>query len=343
MADNTDNAEKPRVPDWFSNDRAQPQPAVNYVHVPQTSDWTWRTETWTPCYNQAQFNCNNWVPASYPQQNVSGVVVKPEAPRVAQPPDPKVGANLLTELRMAELKRLIDRDSAEFKEASAMVSIIRAASVETETPKTVEREVEKEETRVEPREAAVEQCLKVILDYEPENRSYGEMPVTVGEEIWVDAEPLSEWIYGKKRSSPPEEGWLPAFALGIIYDSGFKGESNCESQDSAVGSKGGRRPQTQDAHNSQHEGQKKLSGRYRQEHADVRSTLTQIPSGARGNLPRCAGRVHENRGQAGSEKTNSQDRRVVAADSGARRERGARARPSLNAMMDRLNKPLVVQ
>jgi hypothetical protein len=57
----------------------------------------------------------------------------------------------------------------------------------------------------------------VLHDYEPESRKYGELPVRIGEEVWVSGgECEGGWIFGVKRGlQNVEEGWLPARAVGL--------------------------------------------------------------------------------------------------------------------------------
>jgi len=57
---------------------------------------TWGSQSWGTGYEQVQYDCGSW---EYQQQPGW------------EAPAPKVGAELLTELRLAELKRLIDRDA----------------------------------------------------------------------------------------------------------------------------------------------------------------------------------------------------------------------------------------
>lgn len=57
-------------------------------------------------------------------------------------------------------------------------------------------------------------CI-VLAEFTPESRKYGELLVKVGEEIFVSGELLDGWIFGVKRGDEPDEGWLPASALGF--------------------------------------------------------------------------------------------------------------------------------
>mmetsp|Transcript_128005 Transcript_128005/g.368798 ORF Transcript_128005/g.368798 Transcript_128005/m.368798 type:complete len:479 (+) Transcript_128005:33-1469(+) len=103
---------------------------------------------------------------------------------------PKVGSELLTELRLAELKRLLDRDRQTAEAAAGAPGL----------------------------EAPAEQMHVAVANWEPKNRQYGEMPVRAGEEIWVSADMQNEWIYGCKRGDNADEGWIPASALGLLDD-----------------------------------------------------------------------------------------------------------------------------
>lgn len=64
-------------------------------------------------------------------------------------------------------------------------------------------------------EARSEKCLVATANFTPESRTFGEMPVRMGDEIFVSGDPLDGWIFGMKRGSEPDEGWLPASALDI--------------------------------------------------------------------------------------------------------------------------------
>jgi len=67
-------------------------------------------------------------------------------------------------------------------------------------------------------EARSEKCYVATANFTPESRTFGEMPVRMGDEIFVSGEPLDGWIFGMKRGSEPDEGWLPASALDIEDD-----------------------------------------------------------------------------------------------------------------------------
>lgn len=117
---------------------------------------------------------------------------------------PKAGAELLTELRLAELKRLIDRDSHALKRTEADDSRAptlqdNAALPTSAPPRPVQRYV-------------------VLADFLPESRTYGEMPVRAGDEVFVREEPTNDWIYGVQMGTRQDEGWFPAMNIGIGLD-----------------------------------------------------------------------------------------------------------------------------
>lgn len=181
--------------------------------------------------------------------------------------EPYAGAELLTELRLAELKRLIDRDAQALKktstadaqapqadapkqdtEADALkqepeggittaeqdsrmkstdgAALARRALQETTAAAAGgeagpswrgERRKAREKASASPPglAAPTEQCHLVLVDFDPDSRTYGEMPVRAGEEVAVSHPPVEDWIFGWKRGPTPDQGWLPSQCLGI--------------------------------------------------------------------------------------------------------------------------------
>lgn len=140
--------------------------------------------------------------------------------------EPKAGAELLTELRLAELKRLIDRDAKQLRKTpdlteeqgvqgsgSAWRGERRARARDKGDIPTVEGLFPR--ASAPGLETPKEQHLKVLVDFIPASRNYGEMPVRAGEQVTITYEAIDEWIFGWKRGPRPDEGWLPAVCLGI--------------------------------------------------------------------------------------------------------------------------------
>jgi len=164
--------------------------------------------------------------------------------------EPKAGAELLTELRLAELKRLIDKDAAalkkspgredsskpeslsavedpqevpaELSEASATRAdlardLARASATGWRMERRAKARAEKEEqTKMPPGlDLPPEQSRLVLVDFDPVSRKYGEMPVRAGEKVVVNFAPIEDWIFGRKQGDWPDKGWLPAQCLGF--------------------------------------------------------------------------------------------------------------------------------
>eukprot|EP00930_Biecheleria_cincta_P046153 TRINITY_DN31833_c0_g1_i1.p1 TRINITY_DN31833_c0_g1~~TRINITY_DN31833_c0_g1_i1.p1 ORF type:complete len:559 (-),score=136.89 TRINITY_DN31833_c0_g1_i1:34-1641(-) len=210
----------------------------------------------------------------------SGQQTSPSLDPVAEP---YAGAELLTELRLAELKRLIDRDAQALKKtntADAQADASRqepegsAMAAEQDTPRKGsegaavarrspagaggalqesgseagpswrgERRKARDKASASPPGLAappeqVPQCHLVLVDFDPDSRTYGEMPVRAGEEVAVSYPPVEDWIYAWKRGPMQDQGWLPSQCLGIgvsISDADTTdGEDWEEAQNSAV-------------------------------------------------------------------------------------------------------------
>jgi len=58
-------------------------------------------------------------------------------------------------------------------------------------------------------------CHRVLVDFVPHSRDYGEMPIAAGEEVTVRYPPSEDWIFGRKDWPEHDEGWIPAQCLGI--------------------------------------------------------------------------------------------------------------------------------
>jgi len=260
--------------------------------------WSWGGQAWGAAYEQVQYaECGSgWEQYQQPRWEAAASLV-----------GPKVGAELLTDLRLAELKRLIDRDAKALRDNAkvrsqgndvdsdsadctsrapdsnegtptkdvcgdaAVASVgsrglpAKATAVQEDLPwkpeqgsissrefpeKGVTKEIapsqKEEELTTEDTdvatpaadtappaaeaasaaaaalappglEAPTEQRLVAVADFLPEGRSYGELPLRAGEEVFVSGEQLDGWIFGSKRPAggPPDEGWLPASALGL--------------------------------------------------------------------------------------------------------------------------------
>lgn len=154
------------------------------------------------------------------------------------PAGPKVGAELLTELRLAELKRLIDRDAQALKKTSERQEPASGSApqpVMPGAPRHLAPGRERTDADVSAEggqeavssgafavgapglEVPVEQTHICVASWEPESRQYGEMGVRAGDEIFVVGEvQLNDWIWGAKRGDNPDEGWIPASALGLV-------------------------------------------------------------------------------------------------------------------------------
>lgn len=226
---------------------------TGYVQPYDGDGWSWTGQAWGAGYDQLpyeQYDCGGWDYTAQQQGwgGGGGGGGQEEQPQE----EPKAGAELLTDFKLAELKRLIDRDAEEEAQRQAGE---RRQSPEEEAgrqPKE-KRELPKEEedtredvqdvetteasgsctaTAVSPPglDAPMEQRYRVLADFEPESRRYGEMPVRIGEEVFVREEPLDGWIFGSKKGSHPDEGWLPASALGLGAREGEEEESGAEAE-----------------------------------------------------------------------------------------------------------------
>jgi len=227
-----------------------------YVPAYEGDGWSWGGQSWAPTtYEQVQFDCGTW--GEYQQQQQQQQQAQTswgDAAAVTPAPVLKVGAELLTELRLAELKRLIDRDAKALRASSETLEIESSArssaDCTTRAPDSNEESFQDSPTKEDTasahsaRQAATsepsaapelasgfvddappppgldapeEQCYAAVADFTPETRNYGEMPVRIGEEVFVSGEALDGWIFGVKRDSSGEqdEGWLPASALNI--------------------------------------------------------------------------------------------------------------------------------
>jgi len=227
----------------------------------------WDTQQWgSTGYDQVAYDCSGW---DYSQQgwhtgdasgHQTGLValgvapaaavsssVGPIGPLASQPVAPGqangvtsvgTGAELLTELRLAELKRLIDRDAKVYRPQPEGVEIQSEQSAEctTRAPESNEDTPIKSIAAGSAQEAARsnaadgvcapgrptiglqqpdEKMIVALYDFEPESRRYDELPVRSGDEVWTDGEGSGGWIFGFKRGAKPDEGWLPRAALGL--------------------------------------------------------------------------------------------------------------------------------
>mmetsp|Transcript_33936 Transcript_33936/g.54009 ORF Transcript_33936/g.54009 Transcript_33936/m.54009 type:complete len:467 (-) Transcript_33936:109-1509(-) len=277
-----------------------------YVSSYEGDAWSWGGQPWGSGYEQVQYDCSGaW--GEYQQQPSWQAQAQAQAPEA---PGPKVGAELLTELRLAELKRLIDRDARALKASTEVVDIESTDSADctTRAPDSNEDTPTKEDTassahsvpqeakarhftseaddtdgrtasysrskvvqRSEGDQAEVgattssstapappppgldapeEERYLAIADFSPEARNYGELPVSVGEEIFISGEPVDGWIFGVKRTDGGDivdEGWLPASALPMPSLRGFEEDTprprEKNSQSSANSRRGGRAQQ----------------------------------------------------------------------------------------------------
>jgi len=209
-----------------------------YMQSYEGDGWSWGGRSMGVLYEQVHYDCGTW--GDYQQQSQQQHSWG-ETPNQA---GPKVGAELLTELRLIELKRLIDRDAKALKEGTyegLEIESSDSADCPTRAPTSFNEDTpskedsssahsapqavahapsshaSQEEAPAPPApglDAPEEQCYTAIADFSPETRNYGEMPVCIGEEIFVSGEPLDGWIFGVKRKDGVEdEGWLPASAL----------------------------------------------------------------------------------------------------------------------------------
>lgn len=196
-----------------------------YMQQYEGDGWAWAGQSWGTGYEQIQYDCGPWE----------------FQPQGWDAPVPKVGAELLTELRLAELKRLIDRDAKAVKKTAEESGHEAEQDTDAVTADCLSRVQEPIEAQMAPEvdapiggedaeevtmapvaaasppglEAPLEQCYTVLADFLPENRNYGEMPVRTGEEVFVSGEVSEDWIFGVKREPEADQGWLPASALGL--------------------------------------------------------------------------------------------------------------------------------
>lgn len=229
-------------------------------HVVQcgSGGWNWDIHLWNSGYEHLQCDGGGW---GYQHESwvqdastlsttvadsavaaglrVSGVSVRTPTVYGSVPPKPESD---LTDLRLAELKKLIDSDAKELRACKSSSptgsgsdavsegrlpdeaaerngeitqdrydseSIIRvgadAASVATSAPAFPDPESE----------ACTERSYRVQDDFAPITRHYGELPVRRGEILFVSGEPRNGWVFGSRRTPNPDEGWLPASALGL--------------------------------------------------------------------------------------------------------------------------------
>ncbi|CAK0835803.1 unnamed protein product, partial [Prorocentrum cordatum] len=163
-----------------------------------------------------QFDCNAWAMQYQQQQQQQAWLEQqqqqsqPQQPVVTPAPAP--GTELLTELRLAELKRLIDRDSKSVPQAGELVF----APVSKEpggTGETAASRAEKAEVPAAPL-AGPFPCRGAFL---PEDRKHKEMPVSEAELVWLDAdsEHVSGWLWAYKEDRR-DQGWIPAAAVEMF-------------------------------------------------------------------------------------------------------------------------------
>lgn len=161
---------------------------------------------------------------------------------------PKPGAELLTELRLAELKRLIDRDAQALRRTSANTDAVLSSSavpsaarhgLRADAPDfSLDRQSVQSRENIEGSAEAgggslavgapgleappVERLVKSLATWEPESREYGEMGIHAGEDILVRGDVQNDWIWGSRRGDNPDEGWIPASGFGLVdyYSSG---------------------------------------------------------------------------------------------------------------------------
>jgi len=120
-------------------------------------------------------------------------------------------------------------------------------------------------------EAPVEQRFTVVADAFPENRNYGEMPVSAGEDVFISEDPIDGWIYAIKRGPKADEGWIPAAAIDLA------GEDDESLADAAVAETESQRWVTQ----QQQPQQQKRRGRGRGNHAGNEGAASAGDSGKR--------------------------------------------------------------
>eukprot|EP00928_Gymnodinium_smaydae_P016947 TRINITY_DN16439_c0_g1_i2.p1 TRINITY_DN16439_c0_g1~~TRINITY_DN16439_c0_g1_i2.p1 ORF type:complete len:551 (-),score=135.52 TRINITY_DN16439_c0_g1_i2:119-1771(-) len=243
----------------------------------------WGAQQWGATYDQVPYDCSGWGYAQQTQPQTWGTATTAAAAAMgvmpttqeAALPGPKVGAELLTELRLAELKRLIDRDAQALRATTpegveldsnrsadcttrapdsnedtpprpaddtdgnaaagapvsgdgacaAVVAAVAAAS-EAETTGGAGVEVNRRPAPGLEMEKVEEECFLALADYEPHSRTHGEMPVRAYDEVYVCGEQHGGWIYGAKRGTYPDEGWLPARALGLSTGSSCGSEAS---------------------------------------------------------------------------------------------------------------------
>ncbi|CAJ1384022.1 unnamed protein product [Effrenium voratum] len=159
----------------------------------------------------------------------SGASVQPAAPlsQVTQVPmasggtavqsvalpssEPKAGEELLTELRLAELKRLIDRDAQALRTPTRELVPVPEGP-ELEPPFKIESANETSPGSSKPGDV---KCHSVLVDFLPSSRDFGEMSVKAGEKVTVRYPASEDWIFGWKGWPVQEQGWIPAQNLGI--------------------------------------------------------------------------------------------------------------------------------
>lgn len=429
--------------------------------------WNWAGgQAWGTGFEQQQFDCNAWGTGEYQQQwgwdmSQGQKVEGEQAWDIPQGTEsmtdqgwtmsegPKVGAELLTELRLTELKRLIDRDAEALKkssegspgagnkdiagvrdseEAKGAVECIARPELGLATDTNAESAVAKaggsvsgsaDEDAIDtgvavdrpevtgsgagddvidkafsgdgvhasaasqaaspPGLAApVEQCYVSLANFYPEGRTYGEMPVRAGDQIWVDSDPLEEWVFGFKRGLEPDQGWLPASFLGIDClednDEWEDGEDDGRKPNPrqrrarATAKKGAARSEQEEWHSHGQWWSKQRHLNAQPENKEPQPLYSAAKAAARrprGGHSRDAQRIDEennagratNKGKDGkAQGRGREDGKAQGHGGGREREAAAqaevdrppvrekptgRSRPALSALMDRLNKPLV--
>lgn len=135
--------------------------------------------------------------------------------------EPKAGDEG-TELRLAELKRLIDRDAQALRSTREVQEPMEPQSGAVsreghEAGPTLQRDAAKSNV-APPNSSAKPGDVKnhrVLVDFTPESRDYGEMPLKAGEEVTVRYPIEEDWIFGWKGWPVRDQGWLPAQNLGL--------------------------------------------------------------------------------------------------------------------------------
>lgn len=214
----------------YSSEWTAPESWSSSQVVPEAQAWTQPQSQWsnsTPW--EGQSTASRWPESSMmmTQVKMPGQAQAATAPAQACQSslgspcglgqEPK-GGDEVTELRLAELKRLIDRDAQALR--SNPKAVLQEQVESSESTVGTSHAAEPSEACPVLQQDAPEitgevKVHRVLVAFEPKSRQSGEMPLRADEEVTVRYPPTEEWIFGWKGYPAHDQGWIPAQNLGI--------------------------------------------------------------------------------------------------------------------------------